>query len=140
MVDDEKEAAPIEDGKARWPRIFQKKLTDITQFVKVCTLPSETQYWKMYLIGSGGNPPASFFVKVAYTDNPGEDEWFPIFPGAEDDWRRTLPKHIFAEPLSAAGPQSQNDILIIESWGPRMPAEFADKEKSRLGNIGARQK
>jgi len=78
MVDDEKEAAPIEDGKARWPRIFQKKLTDTTQFVKVCTLPSETQYWKMYLIGSGGNPPASFFVKVAYTDNPGEDEWFPL--------------------------------------------------------------
>lgn len=140
MVDDEKEAAPIEDGKARWPRIFQKKLTDTTEFVKVCTLPSETQYWTLYLVGTGGQPPASFFVKVAYTDNPGEDEWFPVFPGAEAAWRESLPKHIYAEPLTGAGPSAQNDLLIVEAWGYKMPAKVTDKEKSRLGNIGDRQK
>ena len=138
MAKEKDSELPPEDGLPRWPRIFQKKLVTINEFVKVCTLPSDTHHWKLSLIGMGGAPPPDGYVQIAYELTPEEGGWFPLFLGTEASWRYNLPKHIYAKPFHTSDPSY--DVVVVEAWCTKMPAVYGDKEKSKLGKIGARQR
>lgn len=139
MAKEEKDdELPLEDGLPRWPRIFQKKLTNVNEFTKICTLPSDTHHWKMSLMGVNGTPPPDGFIQIAYEPTPEGDAWFPLYTGTEASWRHNLPKHIYGKPFHVSDPSY--NIVVIEAWCTKMPSEYKDKEKSKLGKLGSRQR
>lgn len=94
----------------------------------------------MSLMGERGKEAPDTFVKVAFEEAPGDDMWFPLFQGVEPAWRHHWTKAIYAQPYTTGPGDSDWDIVVVEAWLSKMPAEYADREKSKLGTIGSRQK
>ena len=125
--------------KAKWLRVFSKPLTDPTLWTKICDLPSDTEFWRMYLIGLNGKAAADAYVKIGHEENPTEDDWYPLFAsGGNPVWNTSCPKAIYAQPFLVSGPVIAS-IVVVEAWTSKMPSKVGDKEKSNLGKIGNRQ-
>jgi len=140
----ETEKEKLKKQSTGWVKIYQKELTNTAEWEKICTIPSSTIRWRMSLIGREGQIPPDPYVRIAYNDAPGNDEWWPLFAGAEPLWRYDIPKHIYGRAFTSApapppGPGNY-DLVVIEAWLPqKMPSQAGDKEMSKLGEVGGRQ-
>jgi hypothetical protein len=138
----------VADALPTYPKIFRKVIGGdpaITlKWESLFQMPSDVQHWKMYLVTEDGlpiNPPPAppgavpAAIQVAYEAEPG-DQWWPLFYGAEEDWRHNRPAQVFVRPFANLGTKF---IVVAEVWLSKMPAQTKDKEKSELGPVGKRQ-
>jgi hypothetical protein len=130
---------PVGGQLALWPHIFQKKLPNNEDWKLVTKMPSDLHHWRMSLMGENGKEAPDTFVMVAYVEEPGDTDWFPLFQGVEPAWRYDYPPHVYAKAFTAGPGNSDYDIVVVEAWTSKMPAQYKDKEKSKAGVIGNRQ-
>jgi len=125
--------------RANWIRVFKKQLEDPTRWTKICDLPSDTEFWRMYLIGVDGKAAADAYVKIGHEEEPTDDDWYPLFASVGNpEWNTSRPKAIYGQPFLVGGPLIAS-VIVVEVWTSKMPSKFGDKEKSNLGKIGNRQ-
>jgi hypothetical protein len=143
---DENEELVFKGARPKYVDIFQKQVAPPSPagaadpWFLVCTMPSDVHHWKMYGIdvdsGMAGPP-----VKIAYIDEPANDEWIPLFGYAEASLLRyEAPKAIYAKSFPQAGQETPTPTLvIIEVWTTKLPSRVKEKEKSKLGTLSRRQ-
>jgi hypothetical protein len=61
--------------------------------------------------------PFAINVRVTLTEGPGNTQFFPIAPGADEAWGRAVKEVAFIEKNNPAFPLGHADVMIVDPAG-----------------------